>query len=241
MAHRGGARETSENTRAGFEYAVSLGYAYLESDIQVTRDGIAVLFHDPKLDRTTNATGLISDHTWEQLRKVETDKGVDQIMRVDEALNCFPAQKFNLDLKCEAAVDTFAAIMDSTGAYDRVLASSFSDDRLQRVRKRLGPRLVTSAGPREVGKFLAGSWGLRHRTSGPLALQIPSSIKGVPGVTDALVKHAHERGLHVHVWTIDDPAEMTRLLELGVDGLMTDRPSVLKDLLVDRGTWSGIH
>jgi glycerophosphoryl diester phosphodiesterase len=162
-------------------------------------------------------------------------------MRVDEALNCFPAQKFNLDLKCEAAVDAFVAIMDSTGAYDRVLASSFSDDRLQRVRKRLGPRLVTSAGPREVGKFLAGSWGLRHRTSGPLALQIPSSIKGVPVVTGALVRHAHERGLHVHVWTIDDPTEMTRLLELGVDGLMTDRPSALKDLLVDRGTWSGIH
>jgi len=241
MAHRGGARETSENTRAGFEYAVSLGYVYLESDIQVTRDGVAVLFHDPKLDRTTQGTGLISDYTWEQLRRISTDAGVDQIMRVDEALHSFPSQKFNLDLKCEAAVDAFVAIMDSTGAYDRVLASSFSDDRLQRVRKRLGPRLVTSAGPREVGKFLAGSWGLRHRTTGPMALQIPSSIKGVPVVTESLVKHAHDRGLQVHVWTIDDPAEMTRLLTLGVDGLMTDRPSVLKSLLINRGTWSGIH
>ena len=241
MAHRGGARETSENTRVGFEYAVTLGYVYLESDIQVTRDGVAVLFHDPKLDRTTRGTGLICDYTWGQLRRVSTDVGGDQIMRVDEALSSFPLQKFNLDLKCEAAVDAFVAIMDSTHAYDRVLASSFSDDRLRRVRKRLGPRLATSAGPREVGKFLAGSWGLPHRTSGPMALQIPSSIKGVPVVTDALVKHAHERGLQVHVWTIDDPAEMTRLLELGVDGLMTDRPSVLKSLLIDRGTWSGIH
>ncbi len=241
MAHRGGAGETAENTRTGFEYAVSLGYIYLESDIQVARDGVAVLFHDPKLDRTTRATGSISDYTWEQLRRVSTDAGVDQIMRVDEALSSFPAQKFNLDLKCEAAVSAFVEIMDSTHAYDRVLASSFSDDRLRRVRKRLGPRLVTSAGPREVGKFLAGSWGLRHRTTGPMALQIPSSIKGVPVVTEALVNHAHDRGLQVHVWTIDDPAEMTRLLELGVDGLMTDRPSVLRSLLIDRDAWSGIH
>ncbi|CAB4926636.1 unannotated protein [freshwater metagenome] len=240
MAHRGGARETSENTRAGFEYAVSLGYVYLESDIQVTRDGVAVLFHDPKLDRTTRATGSVSDYTWEQLRRVSTDAGVDQIMRVDDALISFPAQKFNLDLKCEAAVDAFVAIMDSTCAYDRVLASSFSDDRLRRVRKRLGPRLVTSAGPREVGKFLAGAWGVRHRTSGPMALQIPSTIKGVPVVTPALVKHAHKRGLQVHVWTIDDPTEMTRLLDLGIDGIMTDRPSALKNLLVARSSWGGL-
>ena len=240
MAHRGGAQETSENTRTGFEYAISLGYTYLESDIQVTRDGIAVLFHDPKLDRTTRATGLISNYTWEQLRKVSTDAGVDQIVRVDEALSSFPTQKFNLDLKCEAAVDAFVTIMDSTNAYDRVLASSFSDDRLRRVRKRLGPRLATSAGPREVGKFLAGSWGLPHRTSGPMALQIPSTIKGVPVVTAALVKHARERDLQVHVWTIDDPSEMARLLDLGVDGIMTDSPSVLKDLLLVRDSWGGL-
>lgn len=240
MAHRGGALETAENTRAGFEYAASLGYLYIESDIQVTRDGVAVLFHDPRLDRTTEATGLISDYTWNDLKTVNSQSGVDQIVRVDEALHSFPEQRFNLDLKCEAAVDAFVQIMDATHAYDRVLAGSFSDDRLRRARKRLGPRLATSAGPREVARFLAGSWGLRHRTSGPLALQIPSSIKGVPVISRSLVEHAHARGIEVHIWTIDEESEMTRLLDLGVDGIMTDRPSVLKKVLADRGMWGGL-
>lgn len=240
MAHRGGAQEAPENTRAAFEYAASLDYLYIESDIQVTRDGVPVLFHDPRLDRVTDASGLIGDHTWAQLRSVRTAAGVDQFVRLDEILTAFPEQRFNLDLKCEAAVEPFIAFMQTTRAFDRILASSFSDDRLRRARARLGPDLATSAGPREVAGFLAGSRGLRNRTVGPIALQIPSSIKGVAVATRRLVEHARERGLEVHIWTIDDIPEMTRLLDLGVDGIMTDRPSVLKQVLRERGSWGGV-
>lgn len=240
MAHRGGSHEAPENTRAAFEYAVSLGYVFIESDIQVTRDGVAVLFHDPRLDRVTDANGLIGERTWAQLRSIRTPAGVDQFVRLDEILTAFPEQRFNLDLKSEDAVEPFIGFMQATRAFDRVLASSFSDDRLRRARARLGPDLASSAGPKEVGAFLAGSWGLRNRTVGPIALQIPSSIKGVPIATRALVEHAAERGLEVHIWTIDDDTEMNRLLDLGVDGIMTDRPSVLKRVLMQRGAWGGL-
>lgn len=241
IAHRGGALETTENTRTGFEYAVALGFTYLETDIQVTRDGVAVLFHDDRLDRTTDTTGRVSDLTWSQLRSVATAAGTDQIMRLDEALERFPSQQFNLDLKCAGAIEPFCDVMAATGAFDRVIVASFSDARLALVRRRFGPRLATAAGPRELTRAVAAARTGRGFPAAPVALQVPVDLplgpRRVPVATEALVQAAHRHGVHVHVWTVSDEPTITRLLDMGVDGIMTDRPSLLRSILAQRGQW----
>ena len=242
IAHRGGALEAAENTRSGFEYAVSVGYRHLETDVQVTSDGVAVLFHDDVLDRVTDATGRVSGLRWSDVRNVGTPAGTDQIMRLDHALEAFPNQCFNLDLKSEASVDVTLAVLASVKCYDRVLLGAFSDARLETVRRRVGPILATSAGPGEVLAYVAASRGLPFpRTPrsphAPLALQIPISMYRVPILSRRLVEYAHGLGIQVHMWTIDDEAEMRRLLDLGVDGILTDRPAALRTVLKERGEW----
>jgi len=241
IAHRGGALETVENTRLGFEYAVGLGFTYLETDIQVTRDGVAVLFHDDRLDRTTDARGRVSDMTWAQLRRVGTPAGCDQIMRLDEALEHFPTQRFNLDLKCAGAIEPFCDVLTATGAFDRVIVASFSDARLAIVRRRFGPRLATAAGPREITHAVAAARAGRGFPSAPLALQVPVDVQLGPGrlpvATLGLVSAAHRHGVHVHVWTVSDEDTIIRLLDIGVDGIMTDRPALLREILERRGQW----
>jgi len=242
MAHRGGALEAVENTRAGFQHAVDLGYTYLETDVQVTRDGVAVLFHDDVLDRVTDTTGRVSDLRWVDIRNVGTPAGTDQIMRLDSALEEFATQRFNLDLKCDAAVDATLAVLQATRAHDRVLLGSFSDRRLAAVRQRVGPVLATSAGPREVAAFVAAAHGLPlprlpRAPHAPLALQIPISMHRMPVLSRRLLDLAHREGVEVHVWTVDEAPDMVRLLDMGVDGILTDRPALLRQVLEDRGQW----
>jgi len=239
MAHRGGALETVENTRTAFTHAVDLGYRYIESDVQVTRDGVPVLFHDDRLDRVTDATGLISERSWHDLRHVQTEAGPDQIMRMVDALEEFGRQRFNLDLKSDGAVEPFLAVLSATKVHERVLVGSFSDDRLRTVRRRVGPTLATSAGPREVARAVAASkgWALPRNFS-PLALQVPLKFNGIPVVTKSLVSTAHNSGVEVHVWTIDDAETMTGLLDLGVDAILTDRPTLLREVLTARNQWT---
>lgn len=238
MAHRGGALESVENTRAGLAHAVGLGYTYLETDVQVSRDGIAVLFHDDSLDRTTDASGQISGLMWRDLQMVSTAAGPGQIMRLDEALEEFPAQRFNLDLKSDRSVEPFLEVLRRSRAYQRVLVGSFSDARLAAVRQRVGPALATSAGPREVAAAVsAARVGSGRPGTAPVALQVPVRVGPLSVVTERLVRWAHARGTHVHVWTVDDRAEMGRLIDLGVDGIITDRPSLLREVLVERGRW----
>ena len=242
MAHRGGALETAENTRAGFRHAVDLGYTYLETDVQVTSDGIAVLFHDDVLDRVTDATGRVSGLRWADIRNVGTPAGTDQIMRLDAALEEFSEQRFNLDLKCDAAVDATLAVLQDARAHDRVLLGSFSDRRLAEARRRVGPALATSAGPREVAAFVSAAHGLPlprlpRPPHSPLALQIPVSLHRAPVLSRRLLDLAHSQGVEVHVWTVDEAPDMVRLLDMGVDGILTDRPALLRRVLEDRGQW----
>lgn len=239
FAHRGGGLEAPENTRAAFAHAVEVGCSHIETDIQVSRDGVAVLFHDDTLDRTTDAQGPVSDFTWNQLRSVGTPAGVGQLLRLDEALEEFPDRFFNLDLKVEESVEPALDVIDSLRAHHRVMLGSFSDSRLARARRRGGPQLATSAGPREVVAAVASARGLPFPRPSltPLALQVPVSQGPVRILTPRFLDQAHERGQQVHVWTINDEPEMRRLLDMGVDGIVTDRPTLLRQVLQDRGEW----
>ncbi len=237
FAHRGGASEAPENTMPAFEHAVGLGYRYLETDVHLTADGVLVAFHDDRLDRVTDRTGVIADLSWEEVRAARVD-GREPIVLFEDLLGTFPHARINVDPKHDAAAAPLAETIRRTGSVDRICVGAFSDRRLAQVRAAAGPGLCTSMGPKESARLISvsrggpGGGGLQA----PCA-QLPPAQGRVPLVTARLVQAAHQRGVQVHVWTIDDRTEMARLLDLGVDGIMTDRPQVLKDVLVERGQW----
>ena len=236
FAHRGGAGEWPENTMPAFEGAVALGFRYLETDAHVTADGICLAFHDDRLDRVTDRTGVIAELPYRVVRDARVD-GREPIPLLEDLLAAFPQARVNIDPKHDASVDAVAAVIERTGAVDRVCIGSFSDERVARLRAALGPRLCTSLGPRGVARLRGGSFGLPAGSFEAGCAQVPHRVKGVPLVDARFVARAHRAGLQVHVWTIDDREEMEQLLDLGVDGVMTDRPAVLKQVLTERGAW----
>ena len=234
FAHRGGASEAPENTLPAFARAVELGYTYLETDVHVTSDGVLVAFHDTDLSRTCGRPGIITQLPWSEVSTARVG-GREPIPRMEELLEAFPDARFNIDCKSNAAVSALVSVIRRMTAGQRVCVSAFDDRRLLRIRAALGPRVCTSLGPAQIAalRFLGRIAG------GGGAAQVPVRQGPVALVDRRFVGSAHRRGIQVHVWTIDDPAEMRRLLDIGVDGLMTDRPAVLRDVLVERGEWSG--
>jgi len=238
FAHRGGASEWPENTMPAFQGAVDLGYRYLETDVHITADGVLLAFHDDKLDRVTDGTGVISALPHREVAAALVD-GREPIPLLEDLLGAWPDVRVNIDPKHDGAVDALVEVIRRTKSVDRVCIGAFSDARLARVRSLLGPDVCTSLGPKELARMRARSFGLPGRPPPAPCVQVPVAFKGVPITDRRFVRTAHALGVQVHVWTIDDPDEMARLLDLGVDGIMTDRPAVLKDLLVARGEWTG--
>lgn len=230
---------------AAFRAAVELGYQYLETDVHTTSDGVPLLFHDDTLDRLTDGHGRISKLTAAEVAAARIG-GREPVPLFDELLTAFPAARLNLDVKDWNSVESLAAGIERHSAHDRVLVASFSDRRRRAVLKRLSAPVASSAGIVTnalfvaLGPVLPVAW-LRVVLRGPLrdvqALQVPVRYRAVPVVTPAFVRRAHALGLVVHVWTINDPAEMRRLLKLGVDGIVTDRADLLKQVLLERGEW----
>ncbi len=234
FAHRGGASEAPENTLPAFEHAVALGYTYLETDVHVTADGVLVAFHDTDLSRTCGRPGIITELPWSDVSTARVG-GREPIPLMEDLLEAFPDARFNIDCKSNAAVSALVSVIKRTNAGLRVCISAFDDRRLIRLRAALGPQVCTGLGPGQIAalRFLGRAAG------GGAAAQVPVRQGRVTLVDERFVRGAHRRGLQVHVWTIDDAHEMRRLLDLGVDGLMTDRPAVLRDVLVERGEWHG--
>jgi len=236
FAHRGGASIHPENTARAFEHAVSLGYTHLETDVHVTADGVAVAFHDHSLDRLTDRTGEIGEKKWAEVSMARLAGG-HPICRLDELLASFPETYFNLDPKHDSAVNPLVDVLERAGAAQRVCVSSFSARRTRRVKRKVGDLLCTGAGPAEVAGALARGWRLPTFGQRADVLQVPVEYGRIKVVTKSFIETAHRGGQHVHVWTIDKPDEMERLLDLGVDGIMTDEPEVLRDVYRKRGHW----
>jgi len=238
FAHRGGAEEYPENSLAAFAHAVALGYRYLETDVHLTADGVVLAFHDDSLDRVTDRSGPIAACTAAEVAEARIG-GMEPIPTLDELLETFPDTRINIDPKDDRVVEPLVRTIERHRALERVCLGSFSGRRLTRCRRLLGPDLCTSAGPMGTVRCRLASLGLATAPTDVDCLQVPVRQSGIPIVDRRFVDHAHRRGLQVHVWTIDDPDQMHRLLDLGVDGIMTDRPSVLRAVLVDRGAWHG--
>ncbi|MGW2768942.1 glycerophosphodiester phosphodiesterase [Streptomyces sp. NPDC001275] len=238
FAHRGGAADGLENTVAQFRHAAGLGYRYMETDVHATADGRLVAFHDATLDRVTDGAGRIADLPWEDVRQARV-AGREPVPLFAELLESFPEVRWNVDVKAEPALHPLLDLIERTNAWDRVCVGSFSEARVVRAQRLAGPRLATSYGTRGVLALRLRSWGLpaAPRRSA-VAAQVPVSQYGVPVVDRRFVRTAHARGLHVHVWTINEPALMHRLLDLGVDGIMTDHIDTLRKVMEDRGVWA---
>jgi glycerophosphoryl diester phosphodiesterase len=228
-----------ENSLSAFRRAVAEGYRYVETDVHATSDGVVVVHHDGGLDRTTDGSGAIAGQTWAQLKGVKIG-GREGLARLEDVLEELPETRFNVDVKAGSAVVPFLRVLDRVGAYDRVAAASFSDRRLARMRLIAGPKLATSMGPGSVAALLAKARApflpVGSLTRGLMA-QVPVRQGPVTVVDRAVVAAADRAGLEVHTWTIDEPAEMRRLLDLGVHGIVTDRPDLLREVLVERGAW----
>ncbi|GAA4434390.1 glycerophosphodiester phosphodiesterase [Actinokineospora soli] len=230
-----------ENSLSAFKLAVAEGYRYLETDVHATSDGVVVVHHDERLDRTTDATGAVAALPWSVVRRARI-AGRETVVRLEELLEELPEAYFNIDCKSDAAVEPLLAVLARTVAADRVCVASFSEARLARVRRLAGPDVLTSMGMRAMVMFWASgrlpALPLGRSPGRPPIAQVPVRQGALTVVDPRLVAAARRRGGEVHVWTIDEAEEMRRLLDLGVDGLMTDRPRVLKDVLVERGLWA---
>ena len=236
FAHRGGAGDWPENTMPAFEHAVGLGYRYLETDVHATADGVLLAFHDDRLDRVTDRTGAIAALPFSVVAEARVD-GREPIPLLEDLLGAFPDARVNIDPKHDDSVEPLIEVLERAAAVDRVCIGAFSDARLRTLRARLGPGLCTSMGPKEVARLRLDAISGRVHPTPTGCVQIPESFRGVTVTNAAVVRAAHRAGLQVHVWTVDDPAAMNRLLDLGVDGLMTDRPAALKEVLTARSQW----
>lgn len=238
FAHRGGTSAAPENSMRAFQHAIGLGYRYIETDVHATRDGVLVAFHDDDLKRTCGINRTIAESSVSELQDVLID-GTDPIPLLEDLIGSWPDIRINIDCKSESALQPLIAAIRRTNSIHRVCIGSFSDSRLQRIRAALGDMACTSMAPREVARFLASST-IRVPFTPPQTMhiaQVPVNQSKIPIVTKRSIEWAHRIGLDVHVWTINDPLEMSNLLDLGVDGIMTDDTLALRDVFSARGLW----
>jgi glycerophosphoryl diester phosphodiesterase len=245
FAHRGGAAHAPENSWTAFEHAVKLGYSYLETDARATSDGRLMAFHDRTLDRATDGSGPVGSRTYQEIKALRV-AGSEPIPLVEDLLGAWPEVRFNIDLKDEPGIALLAGVLRRTGAWDRVCVTSFSGSRLRAARELLDRPVCMATSPAVIAviaavRYAAGPAG-RDRQPGLLARRLAQwqvRCAQVPGrvASGSFVRRAHALGLDVHVWTINDRAEMIRLLDLGADGIMTDDIGLLREVLIERGQW----
>lgn len=241
FAHRGFSRDGQENSMVAFAAAVDLGFRYVETDVHATADGVVIAFHDATLDRVTDGTGRVDRLPWAVVRRARI-AGREPVPTLAELLGSWPDLRVNIDVKSAQAVGPTVEVIERASAHDRVCVTSFSDTRRRAVQRRLSRPVVTSAGTRTVAGFLAATavrWrrGQARAVADVDCLQVPERQGRLPVVTAGTVAAAHAHGRQVHVWTVDEPADMHRLLDLGVDGLVTDRADLLRQVLLARGQW----
>ena len=207
-----------------------MGYRYLETDVHVSRDGVVYAFHDANLQRMTGQPGLLRDYTSDQLDEMRVD-GREPLPRMADLLTAFPDASFSIDVKADDAVDATVDLIRASGTEDRVLIGSFGHKRIRRLRAAL-PETASCLSQAEVTRFVAGGPVPRDTVA-----SVPVMYRGIRVITPRFVARARKRGVTVYAWTIDARDEMEMLLDLGVDGIVSDRPDVLRELLLDRGEW----
>jgi glycerophosphoryl diester phosphodiesterase len=237
FAHRGLAVEAPENTMLAFAKAVAAGALYIETDVHASSDGIAVIAHDPDLKRIAGRDVRVDQLTFAELRRIDLGEG-QVFCSLAEALDAFPETRFNIDVKSRAAVQPTIAAVLAARASGRVLVSSFNGRRRAAALRGL-PGVVSSSSARLFAvALLAGKVGLspvvRRALRGLVAVQVPEKAIGLRITTARMIRRLHDAGVEVHVWTVNDPLRMAELLDLGVDGIVTDRADLALEVVSAR-------
>jgi glycerophosphoryl diester phosphodiesterase len=253
IGHRGAAGEVPENTIASFRHALACGAHVLESDVHITRDGVPVLCHDAGVDRTTEGRGPIGGKDLATLQQLDAGHRFEaegdepwphrgrglRIPTLREAFEALPQAAFNLELKDERPdlVQACVSLVAEFERADRTLLTAAEDGTMKLLREEVAARalpVALGACTGEVVAFVRATVEGSTPPSGPMALQIPETFAGRPLVTPDLIQAAHRHDVSVHVWTINEPASMRRLLDLGVDGIVTDFPARLARVIAQR-------
>ena len=192
-----------------------------------------VVFHDIDLKRIAGLEKKISELSLKEIKSIDLIGG-GKIPTLDDLLSSFKNLRFNIDIKVDSAVDKTVDIIKSHDALNRTCLAAFSSKRLNRIRILAGKDACTSMGQLEVSKLIMRSWGLPFDKQPGMCAQVPTAQWGIPVVTEGFIEEAHRQDKLVHVWTIDDPEEMRNLIKKSVDGLMTDKPSILKKVLIEQ-------
>jgi glycerophosphoryl diester phosphodiesterase len=240
FAHRGGAAHEPENSWAAFEHAIGLGYTHLETDARATADGILLAFHDRTLDRVTDRIGRIAQMPYRDVTAARIG-GTEPIPLIEDLLGAWPELRFNIDLKDVPAIRPMMDVLRRTRAWDRVCVTSFSARRLHAARVLLDRPVCMALSPAGIAAlrltgglpWAGGALAERLARAGVHCAQIPGRLATAP-----FIHKAHAAGLQVHVWTLNQREDMEHALDLGADGVMTDETVMLRDLLVERGTWT---
>lgn len=236
FVHRGGPTGLPENTLVAFERAYVLGFRYFETDVHATSDGVLVAFHDRSLRRLTGERTAIAHLSADEVSRVRVEG--EPVPLLAELMSAFPDVHFNIDPKSDAAVRPLTRQLRHGRERSRVCVGSFSDERLRWLRAALGPTLCTGASPREIAQ---AKWAVQRRRRLPAhdynVLQLPVGLPRFPLVDQRMMDTAHDSGVPVHVWTVNEPAEVHRVLTLGVDGVMSDDAVELRRVFVERGLW----
>lgn len=239
LAHQGGAKEAIDNSSEAFANAHQLGYRYLDIDLQVTSDGIVVAHHDETLERVTGLTGAVAERGWDELSAARLPNG-EALARFDDLCDAYPDAYWNIELKSDHAIGPTVELIRRRELGPRVCLSTFSDKRMKTLR-----RAVSGLGPATSTPKYATLWlrissylsVLPYRTAADVS-QAPIENKGITILDERFVRRAHTAGVAVIAWTIDEPDEMHRLLDFGVDGINSDVPTVLKQVLEERDQWA---
>lgn len=238
FAHRGLALDAPENTLLAFAKAVAVGAIYIETDVHGSADGVAVIAHDPDLKRIAGRDVRVDQLTIAELRRIDLGYG-QGFCSLAETLDAFPGTRFNIDVKSRAAVGPAADTILAAGASSRVLVSSFDERRRKATIARL-PGVVSSSSARRfllalLGGKIGFSPAVRTALRGLAAVQVPEKALGLTITTSRMLRQLHAAGVEVHVWTVNDPQRMGELLDLGVDGIMTDRVDLALPVVAARG------
>ncbi len=244
LPHRGGMEVVPENTLEALEYSDRNKFTHFETDLRMSKDGIVFLHHDETLDRTTRAEGKVSEYLWRDLLKINAGEKFYErkningkrttFISLEDALAKFSNIKLNLDLKQSGMEKKVLEIIMDSKASERTLVSSFSPRRLRKFQEINQYNIAISASIKENLQSMFNSrffhlWNLRVQ-----ALQIPTRWNGIRVLTNNLVEYAHSKNIKVHVWTINNLNILEDCLELGCDGIMTDRPVEVREFIMEK-------
>lgn len=248
IAHQGGDGIWPGDTMFAFQHAVDLGVDVLEMDLHVTKDDILVLMHDETVDRTTDGTGAVESMTLAEIKQLDAgyhwtaDEGATfpyrgqgiTVPTLEEVFRAFPDMRMTIEIKKTgpSVAKPFCSLIRAYQMQDRVLVASFHDERMKEFR-RVCPEVATSGANDETTVFVVMTKAFLggFHSPGFYSLQVPEESSGITIMTQAFVNAAHERRLAVEPWTINDPEQMKRYIEWGVDGIITDRPDIMLELL----------